>query len=673
MVNEEMGDIKTKNRVFDRGQNRGNNKFTPKKSKLTAFLFKPVQILAIFALAFTLTACGGAKTDTGSSSGNTNTGDPSVAVSASPYTGNVCPNGGITVETGIDENSNGILDTGEVDETQIVCNGTNGTNGTDGTSIAISLTNEPVGSNCANGGIKIEAGVDDNGNGVLDIPGEVDDTDYVCNGSDGSGYASLQGTITLSGQSDHSGITVSLAGTGFSTTTDATGAYTLTNIPSGAYNIVFDAPTGSGYETGATLYGYRLFAGIDDYDLTNADLQLGRGILLSEISRESGYYSVLISPDSSRVVYKVYSSDDLYSVPIGGGAPILLTSNVYNDYYSVLISPDSTRVVYRDSSDNLYSVPIGGGTPTLLASNVYFSDYSYSVEISPDSSRVVYTDSSSDLYSIPIGGGTPTLLASNVYFSNSSSVEISPDSSLVVYTDYSDYSSDLYSVPIGGGTPTLLASGAYYSDSVQISPDSSLVVYTDYSSDLYSVPIGGGSPILLASNVYSYSVQISPDSTRVIFTDSDDYGYSGNLYTVQVSGGTPVMLASDVSSSTVQISPDSAYVIFTDNDGYGYSGNLYTVQVSGGTPVMLASDVSSYSVEIAPNSAYVIFRDDGYDSNNLYTVPIGGGSPTQLASDLHYSAQISPDSTTVVYVRSFGAETNYYEGYSFRLLAAPLP
>lgn len=246
-----------------------------------------------------------------------------MATNASPYVGDQCPNGGITIETGIDENGNGILDTEEIDETQIVCSGKDGADGADGAdgpTTLISLSDEPVGINCATGGKKIEVGLDDNNNGVLD-PGEVDDTDYVCNGSGGSGYASLQGTINLVGQSDHSGITISLAGTGFLTTSDVTGGYTLTNIPQGAYDIVFDAPASSGYETGATLYGYRLFAYINDYGLTNANLQLSRGVLLSDSSDE--YYFAQISPDSTRVVYQ---------------RDFGAATNYYNGYSSRLLS-----------------------------------------------------------------------------------------------------------------------------------------------------------------------------------------------------------------------------------------------------------------------------------------------------------------------------------------------
>ena len=45
-----------------------------------------------------------------------------------------CPNGGVLVETGIDENGNGVLDAAEVEDTPKVCNGKDGNDGAAGTS-----------------------------------------------------------------------------------------------------------------------------------------------------------------------------------------------------------------------------------------------------------------------------------------------------------------------------------------------------------------------------------------------------------------------------------------------------------------------------------------------------------------------------------------------------------
>jgi hypothetical protein len=65
--------------------------------------------------------------------------------------------------------------------------GAAGTNGTNGLNALIKTTTEVAGANCANGGTKIETGLDVNGNGVLEVT-EVNasQTKYVCNGSSNS-------------------------------------------------------------------------------------------------------------------------------------------------------------------------------------------------------------------------------------------------------------------------------------------------------------------------------------------------------------------------------------------------------------------------------------------------------------------------------------------------------
>jgi len=42
-----------------------------------------------------------------------------------------CPNGGVRIKTGIDDNGNGMLEDDEVDAEQVVCNGSDGEDGDD--------------------------------------------------------------------------------------------------------------------------------------------------------------------------------------------------------------------------------------------------------------------------------------------------------------------------------------------------------------------------------------------------------------------------------------------------------------------------------------------------------------------------------------------------------------
>jgi len=106
-----------------------------------------------------------------------------------------CPNGGIEVSVGIDENGNGTLDSDEVDLIQQVCNGSNGNNS------LIKTTFEPVGENCLlSNGMKISVGPDLNANNTLD-DNEIIDNSYTCNGIN-----AVDGTNGIDGTSGANGV-----------------------------------------------------------------------------------------------------------------------------------------------------------------------------------------------------------------------------------------------------------------------------------------------------------------------------------------------------------------------------------------------------------------------------------------------------------------------------------
>ena len=94
-----------------------------------------------------------------------------------------CASGGVVIKTGFDVDRNAILDDSEVANSQVVCNGangSNGTNGTDGQTSLAAVSPEPIGTNCANGGVRVQAGRDANNNGILEL-GEVTSTSFLCN------------------------------------------------------------------------------------------------------------------------------------------------------------------------------------------------------------------------------------------------------------------------------------------------------------------------------------------------------------------------------------------------------------------------------------------------------------------------------------------------------------
>ncbi len=82
--------------------------------------------------------------------------------------GENCANGGTRIDQGVDANRDGVLSADEVDSTDYVCNGEAGQSGTDATSYITTLTDEPAGDNCENGGFLVETGPDADRDGVID-------------------------------------------------------------------------------------------------------------------------------------------------------------------------------------------------------------------------------------------------------------------------------------------------------------------------------------------------------------------------------------------------------------------------------------------------------------------------------------------------------------------------
>ncbi len=86
-----------------------------------------------------------------------------------------CAQGGRRFDVGVDDNQDGVLDVGEIDATEYVCNGAN---------VVVDVIAEAPGANCTWGGSRIDTGVDDDGDDVLDA-GEIDNSTYVCDGAGG--------------------------------------------------------------------------------------------------------------------------------------------------------------------------------------------------------------------------------------------------------------------------------------------------------------------------------------------------------------------------------------------------------------------------------------------------------------------------------------------------------
>ena len=90
--------------------------------------------------------------------------------------GSNCVNGGIKVEYGLDADNDNLLSANEVQGNSLICNGRDGA---DGFSYLFDVQLEGIGANCQFGGYKLVSGLDEDRNGILDVP-EYNNNFYVC-------------------------------------------------------------------------------------------------------------------------------------------------------------------------------------------------------------------------------------------------------------------------------------------------------------------------------------------------------------------------------------------------------------------------------------------------------------------------------------------------------------
>ena len=208
-----------------------------------------------------------------------------------------CANGGTKIEVGLDANGNGVLDASEVNSslTKYVCNG----NSSNGLNSLINTTNEPAGVNCPNGGIRIEVGLDNNNNGILEQI-EINNTmtKFVCNFNTNSNSSTF--------------FSLSNGGVVYQVPSNKTWKIISISVPSSG--IIFN------YQGAFSYFG----GGYCVYDGTTHNFASIGSIIISKSQGQTSYYT---SSGSAGCVPSYSRSMTLSQSDINVSLPIILNSN----------------------------------------------------------------------------------------------------------------------------------------------------------------------------------------------------------------------------------------------------------------------------------------------------------------------------------------------------------
>jgi photosystem II stability/assembly factor-like uncharacterized protein len=537
--------------------------------------------IAAATLCTLLTACGGSG---GGGGGDGTAPTLNVRFAAAMVTleppGANCANGGSRIESGIDANNNGVLDSFEVTGVQYACNGVPGANGSTGATGATGATGnagltslvridaEAPGANCANGGSKVTAGPDANGNGVLEN-GEVSSTSYVCSGAAGAnGSNGANGTNGSNGRNslmaianEGAGANCTYGGKKVTSGLDANGNgvldagevtgtdYLCNGAPSPGLNWV--NVTGTSHAMAANT-GYLANHGSAQVTLTlPASPAIGDTVSVTGV----GFGGWKIAQNAGQFITARNLTHDL-----AAGA-VWNASGISGNWTGVASSADGNKLVAAVFTGQLYTSTDAGATWTARESTRQW----VAVASSADGSKLVASVSGGQLYTSTDSGATWTARESNrSWISVASSAD---GTRLVALVD----GGQIYTSTDSGVNWTARESNRSWISVASSADGSKLVAAVSAGGQLYTSTDSGANWTARDANRTWRSVASSADGVRLVAVED-----GGQIYTSADSGLNWTARESNRSWFAVASATDGSKLVAVDS-----GGRIYTSTDSG--------------------------------------------------------------------------------------------
>jgi hypothetical protein len=519
--------------------------------------------------------------------------------------GSNCPNGGDKVDTGLDKDRNGILDPSEVTMSYYICNGQNGSNGTNGFNGLTEVTTESSGTNCPSGGLKIDTGLDTNRNGILDL-GEITTTNYVCNGLPGPpGSGSGITWVDVTGTSIQA-----VSNTGYMADSTSQVTITLPVLPT-----IGDIVQVTGVGTGGWKIAQNAGQSIVTQNLNTVGAIGAVWTLTSAPTAQ--WFSVASSSDGTKLVAVIYQylSGRIYTSSNSGGTWTLTNASTGN-WSSVASSSDGTKLVAVKTGGGIYTSSDSGGTWTQASGvpTTYFwssvassSDGTKLVAVAssgPSVSAVIYTSSDSGVTWTQASGVPTTYAWSSVASSSDGTKLVAVNNPLGIYT-----SSDS-GVTWTKQTSGLPAIGNW--SSVASSSDGTKIVAVAHNGGIYTSSDSGGTWTLTSAPTAQWSsVASSSDGTKLVAVV-----YNGGIYTSSNLGVTWTLTnASTGNWTSVASSSGGTKLVVVANNGGIYTTSGPTAVPS--TTVGIAGSISGGQYDAVEllyigNDTFTILSNEGY-------------------------------------------------------------
>jgi len=424
---------------------------------------------------------------------------------------------------------------------------------------------------------------------------------------------------------------------------------------------------------------------------------------------------------TQRVVFTAGPGErvDLYSVPVAGGPPLMLSAGVpvgLEAGFDARISAGGGFVVFKNRSEaRLYRVDTDGSHPAVRLDGgvATTAPYTSSFDLAAGA-RVVFTvqtQAGLEAFTVPADASTPAQrlnppLGANEYVND---YQLTPDGSRVVFalTDSVARSNRLFSTRSDGVGGLVLLEGDLPNTLgwITLSPDSAHAVYFLFQrNEIHSVPVDGSrlpvrlddedggvavpTPVAASSGVSP--IVISPDSRTVLFAFGEPFqpGYSGQgLYRAPIDGSAAQLAVRERRVvSGFGFDASGAHILFLAERDTGPSvPELFSAATTGGTPVLLSNRLapgSSDHVYLDSDDEPAFVRGAGTDlvfalnGSELWRNRADGTTAATLLESGNPGLRVlraTPDRSRIVFQRSTGSDSSLWSFSTTDASPVPVP
>ncbi|HKQ78890.1 MAG TPA: protein kinase, partial [Blastocatellia bacterium] len=334
-----------------------------------------------------------------------------------------------------------------------------------------------------------------------------------------------------------------------------------------------------------------------------------------------GDFSPAFSPDGQTLAFRrgdnSIVANEIYLVPITGGAPKLLTNMATNTPFGLAWTQDGREIVFtmsHDGRERLWRTSVSGATPERITAA---GDNVYSPAISRQGNRIAYTQYNEDTniwrFEAPnsLGRtGAPTKLIASTF--GDSSARYSPDGKKIVFSSGRSGSPEIWMCESDGSNNIKLTSfGRRGAGSPRWSPDGRQIAFdsnaegssvADY--DIYVINAGGGKPRRL-------TVESSTDA-RPSWSRDGQWIYFGSnrsgtwqVWKTPAEGGQAAQVTQQGGAEACE-SPDGKFLYYTKTLDPN-SNSIWRMPVAGSAEIRI--------LDQAPDGYWVVLEQGIYFLN----------------------------------------------------------